>query len=182
MTRPSSPASRRGTPDGPTAGAAVGREPAPGHPVRALARDTRGRGLRGVLMPKLPRYATRAETFDTAVLDAYAPVLERFGDRLDGLDVAVDLVPRMRLDSTSVRWSDEVAADGPVPLGRLVPAGVDETGSPTRPRLIIFRRPIEQRSADRVETEEWLRFVLARLVATYLNVEPEMVDPGFRWD
>lgn len=168
MTPPSTPASRR--------------EPAPGHPTRALARDTRGHGLRGVLMPKLPRYATRAETFDAAVLDAYAPVLERFGDRLDGLDVAIDLVPRMRLDSSSAHWSDEVAADGPVPLGRLVPAGVDETGSPTRPRLIIFRRPVEQRSGDRIETEEWLRFVIARLVATYLNVDPEMVDPAFRWD
>lgn len=149
---------------------------------RAILRDTRGRGLRGVLMPKLPRYATRAEQFDSAVLDAYAPVLDRFGSRLDGLDVAVDLVPRMRLESSAPYWSDEVAADGPVPLGRLVPAGVDETGEPTRPRLIVFRRPVEQRSADRLEKEEWLRFIVARLVATYLNVGPEVVDPGFRWD
>lgn len=178
MTRPSSPSAG---PDIPGA-TPVRREAAPGQPARALTRDTRGRGLRGVLMPKLPRYATRAENFDAAVLDTYAPVLDRFGDRLDGLDVAIDLVPRMRLDSTTARWSDEVAADGPVPLGRLVPAGVDETGSPTRPRLIIFRRPIEQRSTDRIDTEEWLRFVIARLVATYLNVAPETIDPGFRWD
>ncbi len=178
MTRP--PSSSAG-PDIPDATPAR-REAAPGHPARALTRDTRGRGLRGVLMPKLPRYATRAETFDATVLDVYAPVLDRFGDRLGGLDVAIDLVPRMRLDSTTARWSDEVAADGPVPLGRLVPAGVDESGSPTRPRLIIFRRPIEQRSTDRTDTEEWLRFVIARLVATYLNVAPEVIDPGFRWD
>lgn len=166
MTRPSTP-----------------RSPSPDRSApRALARDTRGHGLRGVLMPRLPRYATRAELFDTAVLDAYAPVLEQFGDRLNGLDVAIDLVPRMRLESATAHWSDEVAADGQVPLGRLVPAGVDETGSPSRPRLIIFRRPIEQRSADRLETEDWLRFVIARLVSTYLNVEPEVIDPGFSWE
>ncbi|HJC85513.1 MAG: metallopeptidase family protein [Corynebacterium sp.] len=153
------------------------RPPVQGSP-RALARDTRGRGLRGVLMPRLPRYATRAEKFDAAVLDTYAPVLDRFGERLDALDIAVDLVPRMRLDSATSYWSDEVAADGAVPLGRLVPAGVDETGAPTRPRLIIFRRPVEVRSADRLDTEQWLRFIIARLVATYLNISPEMVDPG----
>ena len=153
------------------------RPPAEGAPS-SLSRDTRGRGLRGVLMPRLPRYATRAEKFDAAVLDAYAPVLERFGDRLDGLYVAVDLVPRMRLDAATSYWSDEVAADGAVPLGRLVPAGVDENGAPTRPRLIVFRRPVEVRSTDRLDTEQWLRSISARLVATYLNISPEMVDPG----
>ncbi|MGO3361850.1 MAG: metallopeptidase family protein [Corynebacterium sp.] len=155
------------------------RSPRPHH---ALSRDTRGLGLRGILMPRLPRYATRAERFDAAVLDTYAPVLERFADRLDGLDIAVDLVPRMRLDTATAHWSDEVAADGQVPLGRLVPAGVDETGEPTRPRLIVFRRPVEQRSRDRLEIEQWLRFVIAKLVATYLNVAPETVDPGFSWE
>jgi hypothetical protein len=153
---------------------------APRH--RSLNRDTRGHGLRGVLMPKLPRYATRAEKFDAAVLDVYAPVLDRYGDRLDGLDIAVDVVPRMRLESANSVWSDEVAADGAVPLGRLVPAGVDENGSPTRPRLIVFRRPVEARSNDRLETEQWLRYVIARLVATYLNVSPETIDPGYTWE
>lgn len=150
--------------------------------VPAAHRDRRGRGLRGVLMPDLPRHRTRAESFDAAVLDVYADVLDRFGDRLDGLDIAVDMIPRMRMDASVPQWSDEVAADGPVPLGRLVPVGVDEDGQPTRPRLIVFRRPVEERSADRTELEQWLRFVIASLVATYLNVTPELVDPGFDWD
>ncbi|WP_297004514.1 metallopeptidase family protein [uncultured Corynebacterium sp.] len=150
--------------------------------VRAAHRDPRGRGLRGILMPDLPRHSTRAEAFDAAVLDVYADVLDRFGDRLDGLDIAVDMIPRMRMDASVSRWSDEVAADGPVPLGRLVPVGVDERGAPTRPRLIVFRRPVEERANDRMELEQWLRFVIASLVATYLNVTPELVDPGFDWD
>lgn len=151
--------------------------------VRAARRDRRGRGLRGVLMPEdLPRHRTRSQLFDAAVLDVYADVLDRFGDRLDGLDIAVDMIPRMRMDASVPQWSDEVAADGPVPLGRLVPVGVDEDGNPTRPRLIVFRRPVEERSADRVELDQWLRFVVASLVATYLNVTPDVVDPGFDWD
>lgn len=150
--------------------------------VRADRRDRRGRGLRGILMPDLPRHRTRSQKFDAAVLDVYADVLDRFGDRLDGLDIAVDMIPRMRMDASVPQWSDEVAADGPVPLGRLVPVGVDEDGNPTRPRLIVFRRPVEERSADRLELEQWLRFVIASLVATYLNVTPDVVDPRFDWD
>jgi hypothetical protein len=133
-------------------------------------------------MPRLPRHRTRSEKFDGAVLDVYADVLDRFGDRLDGLDVAVDTVPRMRLDASAPQWSDEVAADGPVPLGRLVPAGVDENGAPTRPRLIVFRRPVEERSETPLDTEQWLRFIFARLVGTYLNIGPERVDPRLDWD
>lgn len=150
--------------------------------VRAARRDRRGRGLRGILMPDLPRHRTRSQQFDAAVLDVYADVLERFGSRLDGLDIAVDMIPRMRMDASVPQWSDEVASDGPVPLGRLVPVGVDEDGNPTRPRLIVFRRPVEERSADRAEVEQWLRFIIASLVATYLNVTPDLVDPGFDWD
>lgn len=150
--------------------------------IRAAQRDPRGRGLRGVFMPNLPRHRTRAEDFDAAVLDAYADILDRFEDQLDGLDIAVDMIPRMRMDASLPRWSEEVASDGPIPLGRLVPMGVNEEGAPTRPRLIIFRRPIEERSHDRMEMDQWLRFVMARLVATYLNITPELVDPGFEWE
>ena len=44
--------------------------------ARSIQRDTRGRGLRGVLMPRLPRQQTRSEKFDSAVLDVYADVLD----------------------------------------------------------------------------------------------------------
>lgn len=150
--------------------------------ARSAHRDPRGRGLRGVFMPNLPRHRTRAEEFDAAVLDVYADILDRFEGQLDGLDIAVDMIPRMRMDASLPQWSDEIASDGPVPLGRLVPVGVNEEGAPTRPRLIIFRRPIEERSQDRVELDQWLRFVIARLVATYLNITPDLVDPGFEWE
>ncbi|MDH2455521.1 metallopeptidase family protein [Corynebacterium bovis] len=152
-----------------------------GH-VTKMRSDPRGHGARGVLMPPLPRSRTRGQRFDAAVLDVYADVLDRFGDRMDGLDIAVDVVPRMRIDASDGPWPEDVVADGAVPLGRLVPAGVDAQGAPTRPRLIIFRRPVEHRAPTAALLDEWLRFIVAQLVAVYLNTTPEQVDPGFSWD
>lgn len=117
--------------------------------------------------------------FDARVLDAYQPLYERFEGELSGLDVAVDVVPRMRLSAGHTQWPDDVVADGPVPLGRLVPAGVDHSGQPTRPRLIVFRRPVEQRTQSPFELQDLLTFILTKLIAVYLNVTPETIDPKF---
>ena len=60
---------------------------------------------------------------------------------------------------------------------RLVTAGVDNTGAPTRPRIIIFRRPVEARAASARELQDILRMIIVRLVACYLNVSPAQIDP-----
>lgn len=152
-----------------------------GHITR-VRQDRRGRGPRGVLLPALPRYKSRSEKFDCAVRDAYEPIVERFEDELVGLDVAVDAVPRMRLDSGYHQWPEDVVADDQVPLGRLVAAGVDTQGRPTRPRLIVFRHPVELRAASSEALQDQLHYIMVRLVAVYLNVPPEMIDPRFSWD
>lgn len=142
------------------------------------ARNRHGRGVRGPLVPTtLPRHASRSSRFDTAVLEAYAPIAERFRDQLAALDIAVDTVPRMRLDTQAPVLPDEVMADGPVPLGRVIPAGVDDRGRPTRARIVIFRMPIELRCLDAPSRQHLLRRVLAHLVAQHLNLLPEDVDP-----
>ena len=146
-----------------------------------VRQDKHGRGMRGVFLPDLPRYQSRSQRFDRAVLDAYEPIAARFEQQLASLDIAVDIAPRMRLDAGYHQWPDDVVADGQVPLGRLVPAGVDHRGMPTRPRIIIFRRPLELRCPDRVALAELLDMIFVRLVAYYLNVSPEVVDPTFRW-
>lgn len=138
--------------------------------------------MRGIFLPDLPRYKTRSELFDARVLDAYQPLYERFEHDLAGLDVAIDIVPRMRLNAGHTHWPDDVVAVGPVPLGRLVPAGVDHAGQPTRPRLIIFRRPVEQRAKSPFELQELLTLILTKLIAVYLNVSPETIDPQFTWE
>lgn len=146
------------------------------------ARNLRGRGMRGPLLPQqTPRHRSRSQAFDLSVLDAYAPIQNAFAQQLSGLDLAVDTVPRMRLRSDMTIMPDEIIADGPVPLGRIVPAGIDRQGRPTRARLVIFRMPIEQRCASDEEKAELLSTVLTALVANYLNVDPVEIDPRFSW-
>ena len=142
-----------------------------------MRQDPRGRGIRGILLPEVPRNKSRSERFDDAVLDAFEPILERFDAELSSLDVAVDVVPRRRLSTGYRQWPEDVVADGQVPLGRLVTAGVDNTGAPTRPRIIIFRRPVESRAASARELQDILRMIIVRLVACYLNVSPTQIDP-----
>lgn len=146
------------------------------------ARHRHGRGARGPLLPQnTPRYRSSAERFDMAVLEAYSPIHNAFAEQLTGLDLAVDTVPRMRLSVDMTVLPDEIIADGPVPLGRIVPAGVDSDGQPTRARLVIFRMPVEERVHSAQEREELLSTVLTALVANYLNVDPGDIDPRFTW-
>ncbi|BBZ24034.1 hypothetical protein MHIB_24520 [Mycolicibacter hiberniae] len=147
--------------------------------VIATRRRRRGREPRGPLLPPtVPGWRTRAERFDMAVLEAYEPIEQRWKQRLSTLDVAVDEIPRIApKDPDSVQWPPEVVADGPVPLARLIPAGVDVRGNSTRARVLLFRRPIEQRANDRTELGDLLHEILVALVATYLDVEPSVIDP-----
>lgn len=136
-------------------------------------RDRHGRGARGPLLPtEVPRHRSRRQDFDAAVLSAYAPLQQRFSKQLANLDIAVDTVPRMRL-SVHGYLPDEIYADGTIPLGRVIPAGIDAQGRPTRARIVLFRMPIEQRSTNTEEREEILTKVLTDLVANYLNIRPE---------
>ncbi|AYA27167.1 MULTISPECIES: metallopeptidase family protein [Rhodococcus] len=148
-------------------------------PVSSRSVARRGRGIRGPLFPQsLPAWKTRAEKFDLLVLGAFAPIDARWHDRLTKLDIAVDEVPKIRArDPDSVNWPDEVVADGPVPLSRLVPAGIDRRGAATRARIVLFRRPLEVRAKDPDDLTDLVHDVLVHQVATYLGVEPEVVDP-----
>src|SRR6478672_5976258 len=121
---------------------------------------------------------TVAERFDMAVLEAYEPIERRWQDRVSGLDVAVDEIPRISpKDPEAVQWPPEVVADGPIALARLIPAGVDIRGNATRARIVLFRKPIERRAKDTIELAELLHEVLVAQVATYLGVEPSVIDP-----
>jgi hypothetical protein len=43
---------------------------------------------------------------------------------------------------------------------------------------VLFRKPIERRAKDMLELTELLHDVLVAQVATYLGVEPSVVDPA----
>lgn len=113
-----------------------------------------------------------------AVLEAYEPIEQQWHEQLTELDVAVDEIPRISAkDPDSVRWPPEVIADGPIPLARLIPAGVDVRGNATRARIVLFRKPIERRAKDNAELGELLHEILVAQVATYLEVDPLAIDP-----
>ena len=136
--------------------------------------------MRGSLLPPtVPGWRSRSEKFDMAVLEAYEPIERRWHDRVATLDVAVDEIPRISpKDPDSVQWPPEVVADGPIALARLIPAGVDVRGNPTRARIVLFRKPIERRAKDTEELADLLHEVLVAQVATYLGVEPSVIDPS----
>ncbi|RNE48758.1 metallopeptidase family protein [Corynebacterium alimapuense] len=145
-------------------------------------RDRHGRGLRGPFLPMAaPRHRSRREAFDVAVLEAYSPIQHSYPEQLENLDLAVDTVPRMRLRADMTVLPDEIIADGPIPLGRVIPAGIDSAGRPTRARLVVFRMPVEQRATTIREREELLTTILTALVAQYLNLDPQDIDPRFQW-
>lgn len=136
--------------------------------------------MRGPLLPQtVPGWRSRAERFDMAVLEAYEPIERRWQRRLTDIDIAVDEIPRISpKDPDTVQWPPEVVADGPVALARLIPAGVDVRGNPTRARIVVFRKPIEHRVKDSTELVVLLHEILVAQVATYLGVEPSVIDPG----
>jgi len=113
-----------------------------------------------------------------AVLEAYEAIEQRWANRVSALDVAVDEIPRIApKDPDSVQWPPEVVADGPIALARLISAGVDVRGNSTRARIVLFRRPIERRAKDSDELADLLHDLLVAQVATYLGVEPSVIDP-----
>lgn len=138
--------------------------------------------MRSTLLPQnVPAWNTRSESFDAVVLEAFSEIDARWHDRLTDLDIAVDDIPRMLPhDPDTVQWPDEVTADGPIPLARLIPAGMDTRGRPTRARIVVFRRPLESRAKRSVELLDLVHEVLVQQVATHLGVDEDTIDPDQR--
>ncbi|APU17323.1 MULTISPECIES: metallopeptidase family protein [Actinoalloteichus] len=141
-------------------------------------RDRRGRGLRGALYPpSTPAARSRSEKFDALVLEALEPLEQRWRTELTQLDVAVDDVPELNVEPhTEAEQGVDVVEDGRVPLARLIPAGVDRRGVPTRARIVLYRRPLEARAQDGIDLSDLVHDVLVEQVASYLGLDPDVVD------
>lgn len=140
-------------------------------PNRRRHRDRRGRGLRGPLFPQnLPAASSRSERFDTLVLDALEPIERRWRAQIAELDIAVDEVPEPTPPETT-----GVLTDRDVPLARLVPAGVDRDGIPTKARVVLYRRPLEARAKEPAELAELITEMLVEQIAMYLGIDPDSV-------
>ncbi|WP_103500614.1 MULTISPECIES: metallopeptidase family protein [Streptomyces] len=138
--------------------------PAAGRPPGARPhrhRDRHGRGMRGpVAPPQVPLAASRAESFDSMVLDS-ADRLRRRLPQLGRVDFEVHEVP-------------EPPVTEPIPLGSSVPAEGDRPG-----RIVVYRRPVELRSRNRDERAALVHEVVVEQAAELLGLAPEAVDPRY---
>src|SRR3954447_3537909 len=136
-------------------------------------RDRRGRGMRGRLVPPhVPLARSRAEQFDDLVLDAVEELEERWDRELEGVEFAVEDVP-----PELPAFDTDVLEDGSVPLARLITTGSDGLGRQTRPRIVLYRRPLEARAIDRSAGGPRGGDVVGERVAPLLNKPPDEIAP-----
>ena len=139
--------------------------------TRPRTRDRHGRGLRGPafgdtsLAPRgVPARRSPAESFDHLALRVLRGVVGRWADRLGDVELAVEEVPVL-----PPRGSEST-----VPLASYV-----EASGGRRPRLVLFRRPLEHRADDLNDLEALLVTVIVEQVADVLGIPPEEVLPGY---
>jgi predicted Zn-dependent protease with MMP-like domain len=142
--------------------------------ARIRRRDSRGRGLRGILTPQdVPLYRSRAQRFDDLVLEAVAQLEPRWEAELSGVEFAVEEIP------AAGPAEDDLE---PVPLARLDP-GSAVTGDPRCParpaRIVLYRRPLMARADDEEDLRELVLDVVVEEFAGLLGVDPQEIDPGY---
>lgn len=151
----------------------------PRRPPRPVHRDRRGRGLRGRLVPAgVPLARSRAEQFDELVLDAVDQLGDRWVSQLEGVDFAVEDVPPVPGpgEPTPPPTVEEVLDSDGVPLSRLLP---ERRAADRRvpARIVVYRRPLEARAADRLDLADLVFDVVVEQVATLLGVDRDDIDP-----
>lgn len=114
------------------------------------------------------------------VLDAVEALEQRWSRQLEGVEFAVEDVPAVPTDD-ALLYDEHVVADetagGVVPLGRLLPASVDQRGEARPARVVVYRRPLEARAADRSDLADLVHDVVVDQVARLLGMDPDDVDP-----
>ncbi|WP_370520733.1 metallopeptidase family protein [Sanguibacter sp. HDW7] len=144
--------------------------PVPPPTAGVRRRDRRGRGPRGPLMPaNLPAARTRAERFDDLVVATVVRIERSWARQIAGLEFAVEDVP----PSDPAPWEHRRG----VPMGRYFPAD-----GALAPRVVVYRRPVEERANDREDLAELVRTVVVEQVAHMLGRNPEDIDPGYVGD
>jgi hypothetical protein len=126
----------------------------------------RGPAFRGgPLAPDgVPAHRTPAEAFDRMALRTMRAVVGPWTDRLGDVELAVEEVPVI-----PPGWGAPT-----VPLSSFV----EETAS-SRPRLVLFRRPLEHRADGLDELEALLLTVIVEQVSEVLGLPVEEVLPGY---
>lgn len=135
-------------------------------------RDRHGRGLRGMLAPPLvPIAHTRSDAFDAMVLHAVDHLQPRLGERLTGIEFAVEDVPEFGGDQAE--FNDDVLDDRGIPLSRLYRDGVAGIKAPT---VVLYRRPLESRAGRGDDLADLVHDVVVEQVARLFGTDPEEID------
>lgn len=103
------------------------------------------------------------------MLDSVERLERRWSNELSDVEFAVENVP------APARAGDPDTEV--VPLSRLYPGSVGH-----RPRIVLYRRPIEARATGRAELTALVHDLVVEQVAELLGIDPEIVDPEFGLD
>jgi predicted Zn-dependent protease with MMP-like domain len=139
-----------------------------------VSRDRHGRGIRGPLVrPGVPISASPADRFDRIASEAVEHVEHRWREQLANVEFAVDLVPGAEVDDAHPAMDGAIESAG-VLLAQILP------GPPRGPtHIVLYRKPIELRAHNLEDLEDLVHDVVVQVIANYLGLEPEVVDPGF---
>jgi predicted Zn-dependent protease with MMP-like domain len=123
--------------------------------------------------PGVPISASPADRFDRIASDAVEHVEHRWREQLANVEFAVDLVPGSEVDGAHPAMDGAIESAG-VLLAQILPG----TGK-TPTHIVLYRKPIELRSRDIEDLEDLVHDVVVQVIANYLGLEPDVVDPGF---
>jgi predicted Zn-dependent protease with MMP-like domain len=108
--------------------------------------------------------------FDNLVLDAVEDLEEHWPTEVGDVEFAVEDVP----PPGSSGFDTGVLADRGVPLGRLYREGIETVRTPV---IVVYRRPVEARAADRDDCADLVFMVVAELIAELLGRDIDDIDP-----
>ena len=115
----------------------------------------------------VPARRSPAERFDQVAFRIMQAVVSRWTEQLGDVELAVEEVPVL-----PQHWGTST-----VPLSSYV-----EPAGSRRPRLVLFRRPIEHRAENLAELEALLVTVIVEQLAEVLGLPVEDVLPGYEED
>jgi predicted Zn-dependent protease with MMP-like domain len=123
--------------------------------------------------PGVPISASPADRFDRIASDAVEHVEHRWRDQLANVEFAVDLVPGTEVDASHPAMDGAIESAG-VLLAQILPGQ-----GRTKTHIVLYRKPIELRARDVEDLEDLVHDIVVQVIANYLGLEPDVVDPGF---
>ncbi len=121
----------------------------------------------------MPLAASPADRFDRIASDAVEHVEHRWREQLATVEFAVDLVPSAEIDASHAATEGAIESGG-VLLAQIVPAH-----GTRKAHIVLYRKPIELRARDLDDLEDLVHDIVVHVIANYLGLEPDVVDPGF---